>query len=62
MSFPGGSDGKESACNVGDPGSILGRDDPLEKAMAIHSSIDWKIPCTDELQAMELQSQTWLSN
>ena len=24
MSFPGGSDGKASACNVGDPGSILG--------------------------------------
>ena len=23
-SFPGGSDGKESACNVGDPGSIPG--------------------------------------
>ena len=22
--FPGGSDGKEPACNVGDPGSILG--------------------------------------
>ena len=22
--FPGGSDGKESTCNVGDPGSILG--------------------------------------
>ena len=22
--FPGGSDGKESACNEGDPGSILG--------------------------------------
>ena len=21
--FPGGSDGEESACNVGDPGSIL---------------------------------------
>ena len=27
QSFPGGSEGKESACNVGDPGSIseLGR-------------------------------------
>ena len=27
MGFPGGSDGRESACNVGDPGSIprLGR-------------------------------------
>ena len=33
--FPGGSDGKESACNVGD----LGWDDPLEEGMATHSSI-----------------------
>ena len=24
MSFPGGSDGKASACNAGDPGSIPG--------------------------------------
>ena len=24
MSFPGGSDGKESACNTGDPGLIPG--------------------------------------
>ena len=24
MGFPGGSDGKESACNEGDPGSIPG--------------------------------------
>ena len=24
MGFPGGSDGKESACNAGDPGSISG--------------------------------------
>ena len=24
MCFPGGSDGKESACNVGDPGLIPG--------------------------------------
>ena len=38
LSFPGGSDGKASACNVGDPGSIpgLGRspreesDNPLQ--------------------------------
>ena len=22
IGFPGGSDGKESACNVGDPGSV----------------------------------------
>ena len=24
MGFPGGSDGKDSACNVGDPGSVPG--------------------------------------
>ena len=24
LGFPGGSDGKASACNAGDPGSILG--------------------------------------
>ena len=24
MGFPGGSDGKENACNAGDPGSIPG--------------------------------------
>ena len=42
MGFPGGSDGKESACNAGD----LGREDPLEKGMATHCSILWKIPWT----------------
>ena len=31
--FPSGSDGKESACSTGDPGLILGPEDPLEKGM-----------------------------
>ena len=49
MGFPGGSDGKESACNKGDPGSIPGRADPLEKEMETHSSIlAWRIPWTEE--------------
>ena len=31
MGFPGGSDGKEFACNVGDTGSIPGRErSPVE--------------------------------
>ena len=39
FTFPGGSDGKECDCNIGDPGSIpeLGRSP--EERMAIHSSI-----------------------
>ena len=34
ITFPGGSEGKESACNARDPGSIPGQEDPLEKEMA----------------------------
>ena len=51
MGFTGGSNGEESACNAGDPGWIpfLGREDPLEKRMATHSSIlAWRIPWTEE--------------
>ena len=57
-SFPGGSDGKESASNVEDSGSILGLGRSPGKGMAIHSSIlAWKIPWTEEpggLQCMGL--------
>ena len=39
--FPGGSAGKESACNAGD----LCWEDPLEEDMATHSStLAWVIP------------------
>ena len=58
--FPGGSDGKVSACNAGDRVWSLGQEDPLEKEMAIHSStLAWKIPWTEEpnrLQSMGSQS------
>ena len=62
--FPGGSGGKESACNAGDqdliPGwgrshregngyPLLGGEDPIEKGTATHSSIlAWRIPWTKE--------------
>ena len=47
--FPGGSDGKESACSVGDLGSFSGWEDPLEKGIATYSSIlAWRIPWTEE--------------
>ena len=43
--FPGGSVGKASAYNVGDPGLSLDREDPLEKKMATHfSTLAWRIP------------------
>ena len=47
--FPGGSDGKVSACNVADPVPFLGQEDPLVKEMATHSStLAWKIPWMEE--------------
>ena len=47
--FPGGSDDKESACNVGDQVQSLGCEDPLEKKIATHSStLAWRIPWTEE--------------
>ena len=53
--FRAGSDGKASACNAGDLGSIPGSGEPLEKEMASHSStLAWKIPWMEE--ASRLQS------
>ena len=58
LGFPGGSDGKESVRNVGDPGLILSWEDPLENGMATHSSIlAWRIPWTEEPGG--LQSTGW---
>ena len=37
--FPGGSNGKESTCSMGELGSVPGWDDPLEEGMATHSSM-----------------------
>ena len=57
--FPGGSDSKESACDVIDIVSSQCWEDSLEEKMATHSSIlAWRIPCTEEsgrLWSMESQ-------
>ena len=68
MGFSGSSDGKESACDAGDPGSIPGLGRFLEKRMAIHSRIlAWRNPWTEEpggLWSMGLQRvrHDWTTN
>lgn len=43
--LPGGSNGKESVCNVGDPSLIPELEDLLEKGMAPQFGIlVWRIP------------------
>ena len=47
--FRGGSDDKESACSVGDLGSIPGSGRSLENRMGTHPSIlAWRIPKIEE--------------
>ena len=59
LGFLCGSDGKESAYNAGDLGSIPWSGGSLEKGMATHSIIlAWRIPWTEEpggLQSMGSQ-------
>ena len=47
--FPGGLDGKVSACSAGDPGLVLGSGRLLVKEMTEQSSVlAWKILQTEE--------------
>ena len=47
--LPGGSDGKESSCNAGDPGSIPGLGTSPGEGNGSHSSIlARRIPWTEE--------------
>ena len=59
IGLPGGSDGKESVYNSGDPVPVPGQEDPLEKGMATHSHVlACRIPWTEEpgrLLSMRLQ-------
>ena len=46
--FPGGPEGKEPACDVGDLDSVLGLEGLLEKGTATHSSmLVWRMPWTE---------------
>ena len=57
---------KNRQASGGDVGSVSGREDPLKKEMATHSStLAWGIPGTEEpggLQSMGSQSWTRLSD
>ena len=63
--IPGGSDGKESACNARDLGSIPDLEDPQERGMATYFSILAMENSTDRgawwaTVHSVIKSQTWL--
>jgi len=54
LGFPGGSDSKESACGADSAWvQSLGREGHVEKGMATHSSIAWRIPWTEEPRGLQ---------
>ena len=55
MGFPGGSDGKESSCNAGDPGSIpgLGKSPGEGNGYSLQYSCP-RIPWTEEILIIRL--------
>ena len=60
LDFPGGSDGKASAYNVGVPGSIPGSGRSPGEGMATHSSIlASKIPWMEEPGRLHGVAKSW---
>ena len=61
LGFPGGTSGKEPACQFRKHETqvrSLGWEDPLEEAMATHSSIlAWEIPWTEEAGCYSLRGR-----
>ena len=47
--FPGDSDSKESACSVGDPGSVpaSGRSSGERNSYPLQYSLAWRVPWTE---------------
>ena len=61
--FPGGSAGKESACNAGDEDSIRGPERSLENRQVTHSSI-LGLPgvSDDEKKNLPAMRETWVQS
>ena len=54
VGFPGGSDGKNLPSMKDTVVRSLGQEDPLEKGLAIHSSIlAWRIPRIEEPDGLQ---------
>ena len=63
LSFPGGSDGKETLAMQKTQVWFLGWENPLEKGMATYSSIlAWRIPWTEEPGGLHPIGYDWVTD
>ena len=63
LGFPGSSADKELTAMPETPVQFLGPEDPLEKGMAMHSSIlTWKTPWTEKLGRLQFMGSQGVGN
>ena len=63
MGFPGGSDGEESACNAGDPGSIPGSGRSTgERIVFLGFQYSWASPVTQLVKNPPAIWETWIQS
>ena len=58
--FPGGSVGKESACNAGDPGSILGSGRSTEEGKGYPLQYSWASLVAQLIKNLPAMWETWV--
>ena len=60
MAFPGGSDGKESACNAGDPGSIPGLGRSTGEGIGYPLQYSWASLVAQLVKKLPAVWETWV--
>ena len=60
LGFPGGSAGKESACNAGDPSSIPGLGRPAGEGIGYPLQSSWASPVAQPVKNPPTMWETWV--
>ena len=62
MGFPDSSVGKESTCNVGDPGSIPGSERSTGEGISYPLQYSWVSPLAQLVKNPPVMQETWLGS
>ena len=62
MGFPGGSNGKESACNAGDPGSIPGSGRSTGEGIGYPLQYSWPSLVAQLVKNLSAMWETWVQS
>ena len=60
LGLPGGSAGKESVCDAGDPGLILGQEEPPGEVIVYPLQYSWVFLMAQTLKNLPAMKETWV--